>query len=715
MIRRSNTPGDSDTRHSTRKPNNQCHKPLATPQETINHNSSSSWHQIHNKPHSDITLNGTLEIKALIDSGSAICFANPSILSYLAIKSTKGPPITVTNGHNHREKTQGCYKATINMDKGLPYPIKNKQVDIHVIDNLSSKLILGADFLKGSGAAIGLNKNTSTPPKGKDIIARYTNPIPRETTTIIWEESTPKENLKDACSRFNTNIPRASKPGAANNTTLGITPTLWVHSNLYSEEKNNTLQITAINTNIHPTEAHEKRSIVGNYAHRPDKENSTGLPIPKANSGIISIIHKKQINEHNPTQYGITPAQDTQTKIIKNQLEQFDTKDVEQGWNPTYQQPNTWEPETQVLDVQSMNEIATSQILSNNQIEQLTTYSTPIFMVAIRNGPNVGQKRFIRDFRDQNIPDHELTIQNVGESSRIPTETKNRHSLANNHWNILHNPPMETSTRTPAPFTLLLQDDQKIRPQLEARGVISEFPENRHRPTSQNVHIMKRNYTITDGSPFEEGAHVTRSREPPIGPRRWTLVRPRPTNSTQWERASPPSTQDEELMSYQPLARKEHIRKGLELNYTQPSVEQSEDTSLQETKQHRRTPAVTKMDDPTTTYHHPLPTIFWRTLIYKSTENPITPNQENTPGAINTFTQYPRMIENSNRETMTLTKTLLDQWMVRHGSYEQSNDPPRDQHESMDIPCPGAHTTIRGSNRMFFRTAERNPHTHAIE
>merc|ERR1711997_482056 len=93
---------------------------------------------------------------------------------------------------------------------------------------------------------------------------------------------------------------------------------------------------------------------------------------------------------------------------------------------------------------------------------------------------------------------------------------------------------------------------------------------------------------------------------------------------------------------------------GLKANCTQPSVERSEGTSPQETKQHRRIPAISEMDDPTMIYYHPLSTIFWRTSIYRSTENPITPKQENTPVAINTFAQYPRMMENSNRETVTL-------------------------------------------------------------
>ena len=155
--------------------------------------------------------------------------------------------------------------------------------------------------------------------------------------------------------------------------------------------------------------------------------------------------------------------------------------------------------------------------------------------------------------------------------------------------------------------------------------------------------------------------------------------------------------------------------KDLKTNRTQSPVEHLEGPSLQETKQHRRTPAISEKDDPTMRYYHPLSTIFWRTSIYRSTENPITPNQENTPVTINTFAQYPRMMENSNRETVTLTKTLLDQWMVRHGSYEQSNDPPYDQNKSIDTQAPGTHTTNWETTRSFFQTTEKSPHTRAVE
>ena len=97
--------------------------------------------------------------------------------------------------------------------------------------------------------------------------------------------------------------------------------------------------------------------------------------------------------------------------------------------------------------------------------------------------------------------------------------------------------------------------------------------------------------------------------------------------------------------------------------------------------------------------------------------NATTPNQEqeHTPMATNTFTRYPRMIENSNRGTITLTKALLDQWMVRHGSYEQPNDPPSERSRSMSMPWQGTHTTIPATNWTSNQTAEGSPHTHTTE
>ena len=45
--------------------------------------------------------------------------------------------------------------------------------------------------------------------------------------------------------------------------------------------------------------------------------------------------------------------------------------------------------------------------------------------------------------------------------------------------------------------------------------------------------------------------------------------------------------------------------------------------------------------------------------------------QKHILAIINTFTQYAELVEIPNGETVTVTQALLDQWIVRHGFYEQ--------------------------------------------
>jgi hypothetical protein len=143
MIRSKNTPGGSNTRYpkSIRPTNGQWCTPYVNA-KAINQNNSSSWIQDPNRPHLNVILDKKHKVKALVDSGSTICLADSSILNHIANKSSVGPTITVTNCHNNQEKTQGCYKATIDVDEDLPYPMKNKPITIHVTNKLSSELIL---------------------------------------------------------------------------------------------------------------------------------------------------------------------------------------------------------------------------------------------------------------------------------------------------------------------------------------------------------------------------------------------------------------------------------------------------------------------------------------------------------------------------------------------------------------------------------------------
>ena len=59
------------------------------------------------------------------------------------------------------------------MDEDLPYPMRNKPINIHVTNKLSSELILGTDFLKANGAVINVKDNSVTfLPEGMAAIAK---------------------------------------------------------------------------------------------------------------------------------------------------------------------------------------------------------------------------------------------------------------------------------------------------------------------------------------------------------------------------------------------------------------------------------------------------------------------------------------------------------------------------------------------------------------
>ena len=123
MIRHPFTPGCSDTRYSTPRSHNRWCTKYVNAKSAINQNSSSSWIQDPNRPHLNVILDKKHRGKALVDSGSTICLADSSILNHIADKSAVGPAISVTNCHNSREKTQGCYRATLDFDEDLPHPL----------------------------------------------------------------------------------------------------------------------------------------------------------------------------------------------------------------------------------------------------------------------------------------------------------------------------------------------------------------------------------------------------------------------------------------------------------------------------------------------------------------------------------------------------------------------------------------------------------------
>ena len=541
---------------------------------------------------------------------------------------------------------------------------------------------------------------------------------------------------------FDTDLSKQSTTGA---TTLDLAHMSYVVSSQYSKRESNRAQTTTTSTDMDPTTALGYKSTMGSYANRPGRDDHTELRNPKAKQKTPSLINKEQTNECNSPQYGIMseqcsriikripwiqipqlkesrfdnpdtskkPIQGTQTKITTNQLEQFDTKDVEQEWNLAYRQTiignygaptsdevnsghttsyhhqpenTTDQPiyirgsETQVWGVQFPNATA-----AHNQIRQPTTYSAPIFMVAIRNGLNVGQGRFIRDFRNQSIQNRQLTIWNTWETSGTTTKPRTGNPLTTNYGEISKNLSRETLEKTPTAFIFQLNDNQSIWPQQPKNQRMASTPSlGQYQPTFQSIqHITwEGNDVSTAGLSLTTGAYATIHLGPLIGIKPWTQVGPRPNSSTQGRCSFPVSTRVQGLALGQPLDEETHAIEGLGIKNKQPLSEKLRNTSK-----------------------------------YESATDPIIPNQEQekTHSATNTFTRHPRMTENSNRGTITLSKALLDQWMVRHGAYEQPNNPPNGYNGNMKMPRQEARANIPTTNGTSDLTTEGSPYTHTTK
>ena len=278
MIRHPFTPGGLDTRHSTPKSHSQWCTKYVNAKSAINQNSSSSWIQDPNRLHLNVILDKKHKVKPLVDSGSTICLADSSILNHIADKSAIGPAISVTNCHNSREKTQGSYRATLDVDEDLPHPLRDKPINIQVTKKLSSELILGTDFLKVNRAIINVRDNSVTfLPEGMAAIAKCDKPILREAIMASGEETTPYENLtetyQNTCmlqptenknvghmdqitfhAKVVTESPMLLKPGTTVMITSSLVPAPSAPDGLYTVKYNNLVQLTMRNTDTHITQ-----------------------------------------------------------------------------------------------------------------------------------------------------------------------------------------------------------------------------------------------------------------------------------------------------------------------------------------------------------------------------------------------------------------------------------------------------------------------------
>ena len=82
------------------------------------------------RPHLQIILDKNLTIQALVDTGSSICIGDSSLIQYLQKQSPIASPVNVTDVHNTKRPTLGCFQAHITVEDPLPYPIENEEINI---------------------------------------------------------------------------------------------------------------------------------------------------------------------------------------------------------------------------------------------------------------------------------------------------------------------------------------------------------------------------------------------------------------------------------------------------------------------------------------------------------------------------------------------------------------------------------------------------------
>jgi hypothetical protein len=267
MQRMHPTPGGSDTRYpiaSYSDSNNQWFRPYTNAENIITnpatHTSASSWIQDHSRPHLNVILDKKHEVKALVDSGSSICLADASILDHITNKSPTGPKIHIT--------------ATIDIEEDIPYPVRDRMINIHIAEKLSSELILGTDFLKQNGAIINVRDNSVVfLPNHMAAIGVCQKPIITEAVASLASTNTPYEHLTSKNSSaymLQSTIDRTLghmdqitfkaqviteptlqlKPGTMVMTISSIAPAPYIPDGLYNMEDDNLVQIRIKNTQI---------------------------------------------------------------------------------------------------------------------------------------------------------------------------------------------------------------------------------------------------------------------------------------------------------------------------------------------------------------------------------------------------------------------------------------------------------------------------------
>ena len=251
--------------------------------------SSTTWSNDLGRPHLICTLDGHHTVRALVDSGSSICIGDSSLIKKLDRKVPVAPPIHVTDCHNHRKPTMGCYRSSITIeDSHCLYPVTNKPIDIHMTPSLSSELILGTDFLSTYGAIMHMASNKIIfMPEELTALGLSQKPIISEAIASMAESCAPDtfpctfslQPMNDQVIKHmdqktfhatvvTDNPSMVFKPGTTIMiTSSGYAPYVQIPDALYTVEDKNSIQITLKNNGVQDLILPAARPIPGIVAH----------------------------------------------------------------------------------------------------------------------------------------------------------------------------------------------------------------------------------------------------------------------------------------------------------------------------------------------------------------------------------------------------------------------------------------------------------------
>ena len=211
----------------------------------------------------------------------------------------------------------GCFTASITVHDPMLHPLKEKQINIHMTDNLSSELILGTDFLSNYGAIIDVKSNStiflpnnyfpvslcqkpiickafaSVASKETEItdLTNYNTAVfsvqPTEDVDILYTDQ--KTIRIQIISNNHTMI---YKPGTTIMMTSGFAPFPQIPEGLYTVEQDNTIRITIKNSSTGTLSLQQNRPIPEIVAH--DLEMGYHDPVEITKDTLRALFLKNQ-------------------------------------------------------------------------------------------------------------------------------------------------------------------------------------------------------------------------------------------------------------------------------------------------------------------------------------------------------------------------------------------------------------------------------------